>query len=648
MKNVFTFPDGRQFALCYAQFALGPAHRQDTPLRSLHDIDQLMNYLGGAKLTGIWQNFYLNRSRAQTASPTAPISEIRKHIKTDLWQGNLYFIPRDAPEDKPENIDTAIRTARTNLQMHLRGIIQEEQKEKAALEAEYKKLGTAEKALVSTGAAMTGLGKAAKDFLIWADNIVDVVDINRRAVRIAHTAKTTYWEQNKKSWGQNLAEAEYKELIEALGFDPAKITRAQITEALELAQLIWDDPETRNLLKLFAIDYAKTQHHTEWTEMAGSLSFEIILTLIIAALTGGAGGVAVAAKNMVLIGRLEKAGKALLTIGKKLKSLKVRAKRKLISVKNSLTSSGPAPKSKHDSVDDVMHKASEKPSGVLQPIVKTPTQPTSLVDALDKLKAAQERIAKNGYQSKYTDAELEQMAKSGKVPNERFYVRFSTAPMDKAKNLIEAETNEGPLGYQRTSGRHPLWMSTFDQVENADSDPKLIAALFGTQYDPSKKYVMYVMDMGENYAIDGPDVFVPTFANMKTKLKTEFAGDIPPDHIDTIMTPEYAEEFKGHWAEFGAWAEREGYSTWDPETSKQFAASDYFKNETEAKLFSSRSQVLNEIGAWDIFTGNGTTENLTGMGKRGALEVLTIQHDPASVKDMVSGPNPKATMIKLW
>jgi hypothetical protein len=118
----------------------------------------------------------------------------------------------------------------------------------------------------------------------------------------------------------------------------------------------------RNLLKLFAIEYAKAQHHTEWTEMAGGLSFEINLTLIIAALTGGAGAAAVAAKQMLLIGKLEKAGQALLTIGKKLKNLKVRAKRKLISVKNSLTSSGPSPKSKHDTVDEVMHKASEKPN----------------------------------------------------------------------------------------------------------------------------------------------------------------------------------------------------------------------------------------------------------------------------------------------
>jgi|GEM_PF-3961872 len=204
MQNVFTFPDGRNFALCYAQIPLG-ANRQDTPLRSPQDLDQLMAYLGNAKIASIWRDYYLEQASSQRASPTAPLSEMRKRIKEDLWKGRLYFIPRDDPEDKPENIDQAIRTARTSLHMHLRTIIQDEQKEKAKLAADYEKLSAAEKAAFSAKKAATGLGKAAKDFLIWANDIADVADVNRRAIRIVDAAKKTYWEQNKKSWGENLA-----------------------------------------------------------------------------------------------------------------------------------------------------------------------------------------------------------------------------------------------------------------------------------------------------------------------------------------------------------------------------------------------------------------------------------------------------------
>ncbi|MFO1369575.1 MAG: RHS repeat-associated core domain-containing protein [Marinagarivorans sp.] len=367
MQNVFTFPDGRNFALCYAQIPLGASHRQDTPLRSPQDLDQLMAYLGNAKIASIWRDFYLEHASSQRASPNAPISEMRKRIKEDLWKGRLYFIPRDAPEDKPENIDQAIRTARTSLQMHLRTIIQDEQKEKAKIEADYEKLSAAEKAAFSAKKAATGLGKAAKDFLIWANDLADVIDVNRRAIRVVEAAKKTYWDQNKKSWGENLVQAEYKEIIEMLGFDPAKITRAQVEDAYELANLIWSDIETRNILKQFSIDYAKAQHHTEWTEMAGGLAFEVILTIIIAALSCGAGGVAVVAKNVQLLGRLEKAGQSLLIIGKKLKSLNVRKQRKVIKTDSAPSSSGPAPKSKYDKADETQHNAGAKPAAQPQP-----------------------------------------------------------------------------------------------------------------------------------------------------------------------------------------------------------------------------------------------------------------------------------------
>lgn len=648
MQNVFTFPDGRKFALCYAQTPLGASHRQDTPLRSPQDLDQLMAYLGNAKLAGIWRDYYLDQPRSKQASPTAPASEIRKRIKEDLWKGRLYFIPRDDPEDKPENIDQAIRTARTSLQMHLRTIIQEEQKEKTKLAADYEKLSATEKAAFSAKKAATGLGKAAKDFLIWANDVADVVDVNRRAIRMVDAAKKTYWDQNKKSWGENLAQAEYKEIIEMLGFDPAKITRAQVEEAYELANLIWSDLETRNILKQFAIDYAKAQHHTEWTEMAGGLAFEVILTILIAAISGGAGGVAVVAKNAALLKKLERAGQALLEIGKKLKRLKTYAKRKLIEVKDSLKSSGGSSKSKHDKVDEVMHTAGDKPNGKQQPITKIPTQPTSLEDALERLKAAKERIAKSGYQSKYSDAELAQMAKSGKVPNERFYVRFGTAPMDKAKQIIEPNLNDGHIGYQRSSGRHPLWMSTFDQVENADSDPKLIAELFGTNYDPDKKYVMYIVDMGEDFEKNGTDLFVPTFENMKAKLTNEFEGEISSENINTMMSAEYAAEFKGHWGQFEKWAKDNNMDSWKQSSVEDFAESGNFADEREKSLFKDRSKVLQEIGAWDIFRGDGLTENKTGKGELGALEVLAIQHNPVPVREMVAGANPTAVMIKLW
>ena len=122
------------------------------------------------------------------------------------------------------------------------------------------------------------------------------------------------------------------------------------------------------------------------------------------------------------------------------------------------------------------------------------TLPASLDDAVALLEAAGEELQEKGYVPKYTDDELRAMAGSGAVPNERFVVRFSPAPIDKKTGkLISPEENEGPIGMMRDSGRHPLWMSTFDQVERCDTDAKVIADVFGTYYDPNKDYVLYIL-----------------------------------------------------------------------------------------------------------------------------------------------------------
>jgi hypothetical protein len=601
-----------------------------------------MAYLGAAKLAGIWRDFYLNRS--QTASPTAPPNEVRKRIKNDLWQGNLYFIPRDAPEDKPENIDQAIRTARTNLQMHLRGIIQEEQKEKTARETEYKKLNTAEKTLVSTAAALTGLGKAAKDFLIWADNIADVIDLNRRAVRIATAAKKSYWDNNKKTWGQNLAEAEYKELIEALGFDPAKITRAQIVEALELAQLIWDDTETRNLLKFFATDYAKAQHHTEWTEMAGSLGFEIILTLILAALTGGAAGLAAAAKNISLISRLEKAGQALLTIGKKLKSLKIRAKRKLINSENTLVASGPAPKSKYDKVDEVMHKASEK-TEVKPPVKSTLSArqgvpPVSLSDAQSRLNSMSTEIAQNGYQPKYTDAQLKAMAISGSVAKERYHVRFMEEGYQWAygSTVKDPDNLTGMLGQtlEGKSGTGPkYWSTTFDQIEDADTDPRIISEKLGLDYDPNKKYILAIIDTEKAIPLTGVESVAATFDNVSAFANRELPDQFPKGFTDKVMNEEFQASYAEHFQKAIDDEKLEG--SWDT-SPKKFE--DYLKttslNDHEQKLMIDRIKMQKAIGNNQYYEGNGLTKDKISESKNnyGIVETLNFERTPTNLQKL--------------
>ena len=265
------------------------------------------------------------------------------------------------------------------------------------------------------------------------------------------------------------------------------------------------------------------------------------------------------------------------------------------------------------------------------------TSPQSLQECEALLKKAADDLAANGYVPKYSDEELRAMAAAGTLPNDRFLVRFSPS----------ADSVDKPIAHMRDSGRHPLWMSTFDMIERADSDPALIADVFGTKYDPNKEYTLYIIDRGENYQIDGSDTFVPTFENMKSKLKEEFAGDIKPELIDQVMTPEYSEEFREHWKAFNKDIADNGQDwrdTFETKEAERFAA-EYFSNSVDQERFVARQKILSEIGAWEIFTGDGLTERYSHKGKPGALEVLEVQHRPETLRILESRNAVKA--IKL-
>ena len=73
--------------------------------------------------------------------------------------------------------------------------------------------------------------------------------------------------------------------------------------------------------------------------------------------------------------------------------------------------------------------------------------------------------------------------KKGKL-KDRFIVRVM------GSEYANPSGNIGP----KTNGKVRYWATTFDQIENADTDPKLLAEAIGTDYDPNTKYSMLIID----------------------------------------------------------------------------------------------------------------------------------------------------------
>ncbi|GAB2197565.1 RHS repeat-associated core domain-containing protein [Sessilibacter sp. MAH4] len=209
-------------------------------------------------------------------------------------------------EERSANLKVQIRQA-------LQKIIAEEKREAAAIEAKLSKQGWWEKTKTYSGALGDGLYEAGKGLAIWAKDVAEVaayVNPVRQAVVITGSLieqGELSWESLEKANNTYLTGAK-KEIVDVLGFDPSALTAEQFDMALEVATLIYNDSGLRSIFYKFAKDYAAAQHSLELTEMAGGGVFEIILTVVLAAVTAGAGAVASLGSKVRYMKNFQKVG----------------------------------------------------------------------------------------------------------------------------------------------------------------------------------------------------------------------------------------------------------------------------------------------------------------------------------------------------
>jgi len=142
----------------------------------------------------------------------------------------------------------------------------------------------------------------------------------------AWNAKAGPGETWTASYLRNFAQEQHEDLVEALGFDPASITREQLAEAYEIACFIVEDEASRAILERFAVDYAKAQNVEEIAELGGGGVFEIVLMAVLAVFTGGVGAVARGAITLRHAVSLKRLGTALQRLSQALKHAKIKLK----------------------------------------------------------------------------------------------------------------------------------------------------------------------------------------------------------------------------------------------------------------------------------------------------------------------------------
>ncbi len=214
-----------------------------------------------------------------------------------------------------------IAPQRQAIKQALDTVLQAERAEAARIEAEFQQKSLLGKLSTLEGARARGARNAAWGTLT---GLKELSDLATQQVNHALSAAWESWRYSDEGhyanqFAQRFADAQFQELADVLGFDPRSLTREQWAETLSMANFIWHDAETRQLLIDFAQDYIDAQHFLEVTETASGLATEFAFELAITILTLGAGATVAVATKARHLNKLKGLGKLFRQLAQRLK-----------------------------------------------------------------------------------------------------------------------------------------------------------------------------------------------------------------------------------------------------------------------------------------------------------------------------------------
>ena len=266
--------------------------------------------------------------------------------------------------------------------------------------------------------------------------------------------------------------------------------------------------------------------------------------------------------------------------------------------------------------------------------------PDSLDDASDRLESMGEVIEKDGYQAKYSDEELLNQAQQGDVAKERFHVRF----MDKSYMWAYGSADKSPANLtgslgremQGATGKGPkYWSTTFDQIEDADTDPKLISEKLGLDYEPDKEFVLIIIDTEKAQPLTGVDSVAATFENVSGFSNRELPDEFPKEFTDEVMNEEFQAKYAEHYQKAVDSGDLE--HQWSTNTKKFSQHLDTTElSESDKSLMLKRMDMHREIGNNQLYEGNGLTKNTMNNcdSSYGAVETLNFERKQANLQQL--------------
>ncbi|WP_421654318.1 hypothetical protein ACONUD_19280 [Microbulbifer harenosus] len=258
--------------------------------------------------------------------------------------------------------------------------------------------------------------------------------------------------------------------------------------------------------------------------------------------------------------------------------------------------------------------------------------PTSLKDAVSRLNSMADEIARNGYQPKYTDAELKALAETGDISKERYQVRFMES------RYLTNNGAPGMLGapMRGVSGNGAkYWSTSFDQLEDADTNARLISEKLGLDYDPDAEYTLIVFDTEKAAPLTGVKSVPATFDKVSEFANRELPKEFPKQFTDTVMTPEFQDQYGWHYQE--AVDKKFLKSKWSTKVNDFEVYLDTTDlSEAEKDLLKRRMEMQDTVGNNQYYEGNGLTrdKNSRSGNHYGAVETLNFERQPVNLQQL--------------
>ncbi|MCA0900065.1 hypothetical protein [Microbulbifer agarilyticus] len=259
--------------------------------------------------------------RSPVQSPVqGPIQDSEQILLEAIRSGTLELQAADPAQASHSQSADERNALRVKIRLALAEIVSQERAEAAGHERSQANESHLMRGLIYTGAFFNGLWHAGTDFAKWLKEVNDVVNPTQRILRSlrsgmrARERASVSGESYLDAFVSEQLTAEKRQLVEAIGFDPSSITREQFDQALEIAELVWQDPALRADIRRFCVEYVNAQHAvelTDLTELPGSAAFEVLVTLVLLGVTAGAGVAVAGARQARHFARFRKVGELL-------------------------------------------------------------------------------------------------------------------------------------------------------------------------------------------------------------------------------------------------------------------------------------------------------------------------------------------------